>query len=80
VLEEESRLGYPSHKWLAIGQLAAAENEVLEKYPELSYTTREYRIKFTEDNSPIPSLELINLAQDLLKMEKDSEKESQNNK
>jgi hypothetical protein len=69
VYEEEAKLGYPLHKWLAVGQLAAAENEVLTKYPELSETTREYRKQFMDNDSPVPTLELINLALNILEEE-----------
>lgn len=77
VYENESHLGYNLHLWLAIGELCAAENEVLFKYPELASTTREYRIKLMTEGVPIPTLELISLATDLERMEKASENASQ---
>jgi len=71
--ENESHLGYPLHRWLAVGEICCAENEVLAKYPELATTTREYRKKFMMEGIPIPTLELIALATDLERMEKASE-------
>ena len=63
--ENESPLGYPSHKWLAIGEICAAEHEVLKKYPELAEITRNYRKEFMEKNIPFPTLDLIELANQL---------------
>jgi hypothetical protein len=71
--ENESRLGYPLYKWLAIGELCAAENEVLKEYPELSETTREYRKKFEVEDVPVPTLQLIALATELELMKITSE-------
>lgn len=73
VYENESRLGYPLHHWLAVGELCAAENEVVNKYPELATTTREYRKKLMIEGSSIPTLELISLATELERLEKASE-------
>lgn len=80
VYENESHLGYPLHHWLAVGELCAAENEVLQKYPELAVTTREYRIKFMQEGLTVPTLELISIATDLERMEKASESSPQDNK
>jgi hypothetical protein len=71
--ENESHLGYPSHKWLAIGEICCAENEVLNKFPELAATTREYRKAYMDQGIPIPTLQLIDLATDLEKMTKIAE-------
>jgi hypothetical protein len=70
VFENEAKLGYPAHKWLAVGELCAAENEVLNKYPELSVTTREYRKAYMEQDVAVPTIQLINLATELETMEK----------
>ena len=78
--ENESHLGYPLHLWLAVGELCCAENEVLNKYPELAATTREYRKKLITEGACIPTLELIALATDLERMEKASEKSSDSDK
>lgn len=80
VFENESHLGYPLHRWLAVGELCAAENEVINKYPELAATTRDYRIKFMSEGVPVPTLDLIALATDLERMEKASESASPDNK
>jgi hypothetical protein len=65
VFENEAKLGYPDHKWLAVGELCAGENEVLKEYPALSIITREARIKFMLDNEPIDTLNLIKMATEL---------------
>ena len=70
VFENESRLGYPEHKWLAIGELVAAEIEVLKDFNALSAVTRDARLRFMNDNEPIDTLNLIKLAEDF---EKDTE-------
>jgi len=44
VLMSEALKGYPQHAWLAIGHLAEAEDELLEKYPEIAATVREHRL------------------------------------
>jgi len=43
VLLDESKLGYPFHKWYAIGHLAEAESESLDERPELSEVIRNFR-------------------------------------
>lgn len=45
VLLDESHLGYPIHKWLAVGHLAEAESEVLQFSKELACKIRETRIR-----------------------------------
>ena len=45
VLLNESRLGYPSHLWLAIGHMAEAEAEIDQRYPEIAQKIREERLK-----------------------------------
>ena len=80
VYENESHLGYPLHHWLAIGELCAAENEVLLKYPELANTTREYRKKLMMQGEPIPTLELISLAKNIEDYEKSIDRSSESNK
>lgn len=45
ILLDESRLGYPFHRWYAIGHLAEAESESLYDYPDLAKDIREIRLK-----------------------------------
>lgn len=75
--EEEYHLGYPAYKGLVIGELSLAEGEVLNKFPELAATTREFRKAFTKDGTPIPTLQLLSLADDLEKMENISQTSSE---
>lgn len=57
----ESKLGYPNHKWWAIGHLAEAESECLMTYPTLAKRIRKERIKFiTDDNYKLDFDKLIN--------------------
>lgn len=67
VFEDEASIGnqYPNHKWFAIGELNAAEKEVCIDFPLLAQITREYRISYQVDNKPVPTEELINLANQL---------------
>lgn len=56
----ESRLGYPSFQWLAIGHMSEAEDELLAKYPEQANQIREHRKAYEEDPDYItPILEII---------------------
>jgi hypothetical protein len=48
VLMLEARKGYVVHSWLAVGHLAEAEDETLEKYPEISEMIRNERLKYIE--------------------------------
>jgi hypothetical protein len=57
----ESRLGYPTFQWLAIGHMSEAEDELLARYPDQAYTIREHRKQYEDDADYIvPILELIN--------------------
>ena len=78
VFEDEAAIGgaYPLHKWLAIGELNAAEKEVAWNFPILATITRNHRIAYQEDNVPFPTLDLIKMADDLENAEKEIEKEN----
>ena len=45
ILLDESQLGYPVHRWLAVGHLAEAESEVLRYSVEFARKIRETRIR-----------------------------------
>jgi hypothetical protein len=62
VFENEATLGYPLHKYLACGELACAEDEVVKEYPILASLTREYRSKYYFEDIPVPTLELIQMS------------------
>ena len=81
VFEDEARpgMGYPLHKWFAIGELNAAEKEVLVDFPILSTITREHRLKYQESDTPIPSIELIQLACELEENQEKQQTPSINN-
>jgi len=58
-LIDESKLGYPSHIYLALGHMAEAEAESIKDYPELARKTREYRTAlYNGQNADL--MELIN--------------------
>jgi hypothetical protein len=61
ILETEAKLGYPLHKYLAIAHLAEAEDEMLEKDPDLAKYIRSKRKEYTELDTPVPTLELFNM-------------------
>ena len=49
VLLDEVALGYPLHKYLAIGHLAEAESELISIYPETATNIRQARILVAAD-------------------------------
>ena len=49
VLILEANKGYPEHAWLAVGHMAEAEDEMLEKYPEIANQIRDARVAMMED-------------------------------
>lgn len=49
VLLDEMQLGYPTHRWLAMGHLAEAESELLDQQPELAHEIRQARIIVAND-------------------------------
>lgn len=56
----ESLLGYPVHRWLAIGHMSEAEDELLAKYEAKAHEIREHRKAYEEDEKYIiPILEII---------------------
>lgn len=56
----ESRLGYPAFRWLAIGHLSEAEDELLAKYKSESLKIRDHRKAYEDDEEYIiPILEMI---------------------
>ena len=48
VLILEANKGYPLHAWLAVGHMAEAEDEMLERYPEIANDIRNQRLKLME--------------------------------
>lgn len=60
ILVDESKLGYPWHFWLALGHLAEAESESVERYPELAEEIREIRLGMTPDGPGFDVRGLIN--------------------
>ena len=49
VLIDESVLGYPTHRWRAIGHLAEAESELTRDYLHMAMEVREHRIAYIGD-------------------------------
>lgn len=53
---------YPVHKWYAIGHLAEAADEMMEKYPSVAEMLRRERLKYMDDdNYQVNTAELIEL-------------------
>lgn len=62
VLLDESVLGYPIHRALAMGHMAEAESELIAEFLPMAEQIREERIKMQEDQVYQPGLmELIEL-------------------
>lgn len=60
ILIMESLMGYPEHKWLAIGHLAEASDEIYQKDKGLANEIRKHRKQFEEDGDyEIPIMTLI---------------------
>ena len=56
----ESLLGYPAHRWLAIGNMSEAEDELVIRYKQQALMIREHRKAYEQDpNYIIPILEII---------------------
>jgi len=57
----EARLGYLDHVWLAIGQLSHAEQELIERFPDIALYLREQRIELQRgrDVLLLPVIRLI---------------------
>lgn len=54
ILMDEYILGYPHHKWLAVGHLAEAESEIIELSNIMAGKIREARLKIMHnDENPI---------------------------
>jgi hypothetical protein len=59
ILLTESKLGHPEHKWLAIGHLAEAEAESIQKFLDLANKIRNVRLDIIDDDYTINLLSLI---------------------
>lgn len=53
---EESLLGYPIHRDLAIGELSLAESELVRQYPDLANYIRGLRLKMLNEDAYVPDL------------------------
>lgn len=53
ILNDESRLGYPHHKYFSAGHLAEAESECLTIFPEFAKKIREVRIAIMSNKTTI---------------------------
>lgn len=49
ILLQESLLGYPEHKWLAIGHMAEASEECLGEFPAVAQMIRKDRLAITDN-------------------------------
>lgn len=77
---QEAINGYPDHKWLAVGQLCAAEGEIMSAHPEMAELIRKHRVEYMDDmHYAVPTVELIEkvtiLARDVGESENKDDKE-----
>jgi len=61
ILLHEFRTGdYPLHLWLAVGHLAEAEAELMERWPEHAYYIRQHRkLLIAEPTYKVPTLKIL---------------------
>jgi hypothetical protein len=62
ILMQEAVQGYPEHRWLAIGHLAEAADELLKIYPEMAHKIRRERKRYESnwtDTGHVTVMELI---------------------
>jgi hypothetical protein len=60
VLANEAMMGYPVHRWLAIGHLAEASDELIKLHPQLAHMIRTERIRYTKEREyALPVVRLI---------------------
>jgi hypothetical protein len=59
ILLNESKLGYPLHKWLAIGHLAEAETEIEPRYNKFAQAIREVRLEIEREDDSNKLVELL---------------------
>lgn len=59
VLLDEAQLGYPLHRWRAVGHMAEAESELLKGRKEIAEIIRTERVQTMEDLTYEPEIEPI---------------------
>lgn len=60
VLMGEAHMGYPEHRWLAIGHLAEAAEELLQSWPDMANQVRAHRKRLELDSRyQVPVMDLI---------------------
>lgn len=69
ILLTESKLGHPEHKWLAVGHLAEAEAESVQKFPEFANKIRNFRLAIIDDDYTLNLSSLILEATEIDKKE-----------
>lgn len=57
VLLSEAEKGYPTHKYIAMGHLAEAEDEIIAKYDGMAKKIRNTRLDIEEGRTPVNSIE-----------------------
>ncbi len=81
LLEEFATGDYPIHFWYAIGHMAEAESECMEKYTELAALIRAERLVMLETDGYFTDFEhLIKSANELAELEKKEETEIKEDK
>jgi hypothetical protein len=77
ILLHESKQGYPTHFWLAMGHLAEAGDELLRDYREVADNVRNER-KLLEDDPlyEIPILDMIDQVTEIAERENTDERQA----
>lgn len=71
VLLLEGPQGYPLHRWLAVGHLAEAGDELVVKFPALAQKTRGIRLKIMGQSEGFDPLSLMDLLEDVRRVAED---------
>lgn len=62
ILANEAIMGYPLHKYWAIGHLAEASDEAIKDFPELAHIIRAERLNYSNNDDYIINFEeLLNI-------------------
>lgn len=61
VFLNEAHLGYPDHRWLAVGELNHAEIEVLDEFPELAGEIRQVRLVVMKSHAASRDADIFSL-------------------
>lgn len=61
VLIKETHKEYPHHKWIAMGHMAEAEDEVMNAHPHMALAIRSARLSYQNEDVEPDCIELLDL-------------------